>query len=67
MANRIDSNRTPIVLNPTFKGASVTVGTPSEQPTTQPTSQTPATQAPATQTPATQAPATQTPAQTGRR
>ena len=65
MANRIDSNRTPIVLNPTFKGASVTVGTPSDQPTTQPTSQTPATQTPATQTPATQAPATQTPAQTG--
>ncbi|MBR3023482.1 MAG: hypothetical protein IKH71_03410, partial [Oscillospiraceae bacterium] len=65
MANRIDSSRTPIVLNPTFKGAAVTVGTPSDQPTTQPTSQTPATQAPATQTPASQTPASQTPAQSG--
>ncbi|WP_044974951.1 cohesin domain-containing protein [Ruminococcus sp. HUN007] len=66
MGNRINSDRTPLVINPTFKGASITVGNPSSQPTAQtPASQAPASQAPASQTPASQTPASQTPAQSG--
>ncbi|WP_044974950.1 cohesin domain-containing protein [Ruminococcus sp. HUN007] len=60
MGNRIiteNGERKPIVLNPTFRGAAVTVGNPSTQ--------TPASQAPASQTPASQTPASQTPAQSG--
>ena len=62
MGNRIvtkNGERQPIVLNPTYRGAAVTVGNPSDQP------QTPATQTPATQTPATQTPASQPPASSG--